>query len=90
MNTDGRKLELLTGNELDELIETLLKEKERRNRVEELKIITNLSKALEDFSKAMPDESVYIEVWCEECESHIEIDVTEYFGTIALKLDNLK
>ena len=90
MNTDGRKLELLTGNELDELIDTLLKEKERRNRVEELKIIANLSKALEDFAKAMPDDSVFIEVWCEECESHIEIDVTEYFSTIALKLDNLK
>ena len=90
MNTDGRKLELLTGNELDELIDTLLKEKERRNRVEELKIIANLSKALEDFSKAMPDDSIYIEVWCEECETDIEVDITEYFSTIALKLDNLK
>ena len=90
MNTDGRKLELLTGNELDELIDTLLKEKERRNRVEELKIIANLSKALEDFAKALPDESIYIEVWCEECETDIDVDITEYFNQIAIKLDNLK
>lgn len=90
MNTDGRKLELLTGNELDELIDTLLKEKERRNRVEELKIVANLSKALEDFTKALPDETIYIEVWCEECESDIDIDITEYFNQIAIKLDNLK
>ena len=90
MNTDGRKLELLTGNELNELIDTLLKEKARRNRVEELKIIANLSKALEDFSRALPDESISIEVWCEECETDIEVDITEYFNQIAVKLDNLK
>lgn len=90
MNTDGRKLELLTGNELDDLIDTLLKEKERRNHVEELKIIANLSKALEDFAKAMPDETIYVDVWCEECETDIEVDITEYFNQIAVKLDNLK
>lgn len=90
MNTDGRKLELLTGNELNELIDTLLKEKARRNRVEELKIIANLSKALEDFLKALPDETICIEVWCEDCERDIEIDITEYFNQIAVKLDNLK
>jgi hypothetical protein len=90
MNTEGRKLELLTGNELDDLLDTLLKEKARRNRVEELKIIANLSKALEDFAKAMPDETIYVDVWCEECETDIEVDITEYFNQIAVKLDNLK
>jgi hypothetical protein len=90
MNTEGRKLELLTGNELDDLLDTLLKEKARRNRVEELKIIANLSKALEDFAKALPDETIYVDVWCEECETDIEVDITEYFNQIAVKLDNLK
>lgn len=90
MNTDGRKLELLTEDELNGLLETLLSEKKRRNRVEELKAIATLSKALEDFARLLPDENVYINVWCEECEDNIEIDITEYFSDIAIKLDNSK
>jgi hypothetical protein len=90
MNTDGRKLELLTEDELDGLLDTLLSEKKRRNRVEELKTVATLSKALEDFIRLLPDENIYIEVWCEECEDNIEVDITEHFSDIAIKLDNLK
>lgn len=84
------KLELLTEKELNDFIEILAKEKERRSRAEDLKVITNLSKNLNDFIVRMPDQNIYIEVWCEECESNIEIDVTEYFVDIATKLDNLR
>lgn len=83
------KLENLTEEELNGLLKALMSEQERRAKLEENKIIDNLQNALVDFARKVSD-AVYIDVWCEECEQDIEVNVSEYFYEIIEKLGELK
>lgn len=83
------KLENLTEEELNGLIKALMEEQDRRTKLEEIQVIDNLQDALWDFQKKVSD-AVYIDVWCEECEQDMEINVAEYFADIISKLSELK
>ena len=83
------KLENLTEEELNGLIRALMGEQERREKIKNNEVIGNLQSALAEFARKVPD-AVYIEVWCEECEQDIEVNITEYFFDIIEKLEVLK
>ena len=83
------KLENLTEEELNGLLNALIGEQNRRVKLEEVKVIEKLQDALWDFQKKVSD-AVYIYVWCEDCERDMEINIAEYFTDIISKLTELK